>query len=231
MSKYLMAQQKQGINATKGAIDYYNKGASKLQDKAASAEEGLAATNDPNNIGSLGQARSLAIRALGMNRYNEAEAQAVLPPTLYSSISKVFNSAGDENSPMNSAQQQAMNTLFKHSLNSVQQQHDMLRSNAVSEYELHPAADPTKAQQLQQSLGSQFDSHLKQVAQKYSQSAAPATPQSAGQPAQPSALQRLGSYFGMGSQPDAQAQSATGAANTAPMTFEQFKASRKNGGQ
>lgn len=193
-AKMMMMQQQSGAKAVKGALDYYNKNAVKLHDRVTAAEEGLSVTNDPNNIGSTGQARTLMIKAMGMNRYNEAEAQAVLPPTMYSQFSGFLNKAGDETNPLNDAQRQSINAFFKHTLNQTQQQHEILKSNAISDYQMTPGADPQRAGMLQQQLGAPLDAHMKGIAEKYKQ--AQGTPQSQGQPPTPGIADRLRSFLG-----------------------------------
>lgn len=222
MARAVLMQQQGSVKAIKGATDYYNKNVSKLQDKANAAEEGLNATNDPNNMGSVGQARTLMLKAMGMNRYNEQEAKAVMPPTLHSQLANMMNSTGDDSNPLNDSQRQTINSFFKHSLNNVDQQHEMLKSNAISEYQMNPMADPSKSDVLKNQLGAPFTAHLKEIGTKYQQS--PGTPKSEGQPPQPgmmdSAVSGLKNFFG--GQPQAQPSSA-------PMTREQYKASK--GGQ
>src|SRR6266850_1901464 len=67
---YQMQQrQTQGdAQARMKANQVYNSGLPKIQQVAQAASEGLDFANDPQNIGSLGQARTLMLKAMGMNR-------------------------------------------------------------------------------------------------------------------------------------------------------------------
>ena len=219
-SRMMIMQQNMGIKAVKGATDYYNKNVGKLQQQAQAAEQGLASVNDPSNMGSLGQARTLMLKSMGMSRYNDNEAKAVLPPTIYSTISGFLNQAGGENNPLNAQQAQVVNTFFKHTLNAVQQQHEMLKNSALTEYQMQPGADPQRAQALQGQMGKPFDAYLSQLGQKYQGGQPAQAPSPAQQPAPPPAA---GLAQGQ--------QAGPNTASSGPMTFEQFKASRKNAGQ
>lgn len=224
--KYQMQQQKAGNKALSHAYDTYMHAFPEVQKRAQSAQEGLEAVNDPNQIGSIGQAKTLMIKNLGMNRYNQQEGNALVPNQLSGIVHQIFNFAGDGSNPLTPTQRQAMNTVFQGTLQSVRKQHEMAKSNALGSYMNSGYADPVQAQQFKSSLGQDFDKQMNDLTERYKQVPVnpgytpPAPGTSAAQP--PSMVDKLKSMFGMGSQQSQPAQQA-------PMSFEEFKAKRAAG--
>ncbi len=180
--------------ATQKANATYEKGLPDLQKKAFASAEGLKAINDPQQIGSIGQARSLMLRSMGMNRYNEQEASASLPPDVLGYAGQLFNKAdgwqafgngADDKNPLSTTQRQAAASFFNGSLGMVKQGHELLKKTAIGQYNTSNYADPTKSQILQQTLGAPFDEFLNQTSQKPQN--APQQPQAGAQGATPQA--------------------------------------------
>lgn len=187
------ANMKGEASAIAQAQKTYNAGLPKIQQVGSAAAEGLEASNDPSNMGSLGQARTLMLKAMGMNRYNEQEAKAVLPQSLQGLASNIFNMAGGDETPLNEAQRKNINQFFRGQLQSAQQQHESLKQNSLNVAMSSPFATPNTAVHLQ-GLGSAADNMFKQAQEKYS--GVPAT-QGANLTAQPnpSVLDRLKGLF------------------------------------
>lgn len=148
-------------SAIKNATSLYNRGLPKIQQTMLAAQEGLKTVNDPNQIGSLGTGRTLALKMFGMNRYNENEAKAVVPSTLQGHLSSLMNATGDDSTPLNEAQKRSLNTIFLNGIQGAKDQHDLLKQNALGSYSSSLYSKPERSQALQQSLGSAVDSSLK----------------------------------------------------------------------
>lgn len=218
---HMIAAGEKGEEAARQkAIQNYNKSLPKLQQQFQAANEGLSFVNDPKNIGSVGQAKTLMLKAMGMNRFNEDEARAVLPSTLHQAVSTFFNSGGGDNNPMDANQQAMVNQFFRSQIHNVKQQHDLLRQSSLDTYDSSRYAAPTGHQTLQNKLGGGFSQALDSADKQYSQVPATQGPSLSNQSVSPSILQQaiaagkrgLGSVFGGGSQqaPAAQPQSAGG---------------------
>lgn len=197
-----MKNQQGDAMARQQANKAYMAGLPKLQQQAQAASEGLDFSNDPSNPGSLGQARTLMLKAMGMNRYNEQEAKAVLPPALQGHVAMLFNAVGGDMSPLNEAQRTAVNTFFKGSLDHASTQHQMLKQNAMQAYTSSPYANEVGMKALS-TLGSPMEQSLQQASQKYQAIPQTKGPNLTAQP-QPGMLDKLKSYFG-GSQSQPQA--------------------------
>lgn len=184
----------------------YNAGLPKIQQVAQAAAEGLEAANDPQNMGSLGQARTLMLKAMGMNRYNNDEAKAVLPPTLYSYAATLFNQGGDDASPLNTVQRSNVNQFFKGQLDMAQSQHKMLKQNAMNMYTSSPYASDVGMQAMS-GLGAPMEAMFQHASDKYK-----AIPQTQGpnltSAPNPGPLDKLMGFFGGGksAQPQQQQQ-------------------------
>ncbi len=165
----LMGKQMQGgAHAIEAAQKTYNSGLQKIMPAAQAASEGMQLMSDPKNTGSLGQARTLMLKAMGMNRYNEQEAKAVLPPSLQGTVSQIFNSAGGDETPLNDSQKRSVATFFKGQLDQAKQAHETLKANSLNMYQQSPYFDAARGSQLQGSLGAPVDSVLKSALDKYS---------------------------------------------------------------
>ncbi len=248
-AKYLFKQSQGSAKAASHAYDTYSKGLPDLNKKAQASTEGLQIINDPTQIGALGQARSLMLRAMGMNRYNDSEAAKSLPPSLYGTVKNMFQGAegwsgspedagkfGDVN-PMNSLQKKAADSFFRGNLKNVQDQHDLLKKTAAGSYRMSGYYDPAVGQDFDNNVGKDFDNYInKSLAPKpgaipiNQQSPLPQQPQPSGP------LDKLKSMFGMGAKPQPQAQQlmrvkhkATGQTGTIPAqefdpnTYEQVQ--------
>ncbi len=201
-------QLKGEAQAIAAANKQYASGLPKIQQVVQAAGEGLEATNDPTNPGSLGQARTLMLKAMGMNRYNEEEAKAVLPPTLQGYVSGLFNQAGGDQTPLNEVQRQNINQFFKTQLGTAKQQHDALKANAMNAAMSSPYANPSTTPAHLQGLGAPIDQMLQTTSQRFSQVPKTQGPNLTAQP-NPSVVDRLKGYLGLGgasSQPPAPQQ-------------------------
>ncbi len=190
-------QIKGEAQAIAAANKQYNSGLPKIQQVIQAAGEGLDATNDPTNPGSLGQARTLMLKAMGMNRYNEQEAKAVLPPTLMGSVSALFNQAGGDQTPLNEVQRKNINQFFQTQLGQAAQQHQALKSNAMNAAMSSPYANPNSTPQHLQGLGAPIDQMLEATKKKFQSIPTTQGPNLTAQP-NPTVVDRLKSYFGMG---------------------------------
>lgn len=164
----------------------YNSGLPKIQQSLLAASEGLDAVNDPNNKMSRGQFLGTATRALGLSRFpNAEEAKQLLPPSLQGYASEFGNWAGDTKNTMNDADVAAANSFLKSIVQTKQQEHEMLKRNALGMYQSSPFANPEGIQALS-SLGSPMDEQFGTLSKKYAST--PQTratgPQQPGQPPQ-----------------------------------------------
>jgi hypothetical protein len=170
-----MGNQKAENGAYSDANKTYEKGLPDIQHKITAASQGLDAINDPRQIGSKGQARTLMLKAMGMNRYNDNEASAVLPASVYSQVKTLFNNAtqwngagdlNDDKNPLDPAQKQAISHFFGSVINTAKDQHDLLKQQAMQRYSGSRYADPSRAQMLQQQLGGPMDSYISKLNSK-----------------------------------------------------------------
>lgn len=214
MARALLASDKGEENARQKAIANYNKSLPKLQATFQAANEGIQFVNDPRNPGSLGQARTLALKAMGMNRYNENEAAAVVPPALQGTISQLFNQAGGDLNPLNPAQRAALNQFFKQQLHTTKKQHDLLKQASLETYDSSRYAGAVGHQQLSNRLGGGFNQALEDADKQNAQLPATSGPNMAAAP-NPGPLDKLKAFLGLGGQ--------TPAAPQAPMNFEDWK--------
>jgi hypothetical protein len=138
-------RMRQGENdASKQFTKIYNQGLPKIQQAVSAAGEGLKSIDDPAQMGSVGQARTLMLKTMGMSRYNEKEAAATLPPTLLQYAHQLFNTVGDDANPIQPNQKEAVRHFFQSALDTSKQQHDMLYQNAVNAYNISPYAAPNR---------------------------------------------------------------------------------------
>jgi hypothetical protein len=225
MAHMMMQNQKGSASALMAAQKTYMSGLPKIQDQANAAGELMDLANDPKNQGSLGQARTMMLKSMGMNRYNSDEAKSVLGGNLGSTADQLFNAgSGGDNNPLTDSQKQMVNQFAQTMLSTAKQKHDQLKANANQVYGISQYADPAKVQQLQQSLGSPMDSQFAANTKKYQN--LPTTQQGAnGAAPQPTGLAGyLQSILGKSAPAP---QTAPAAAPT--MSFEEFQAARKAG--
>lgn len=207
LTSQLLGNQKAQAAAVKGAVDIYQHGLPDIQKRLDAAKEGLDAVNDPKQVGSIGQAKSLMIKNLGMNRYNEQEGNALVPKTLSQKISEIFNYSGDDNSPLNPAQRAALNQVFMNSLDMAKNKHDMLKKNAMNAYQVSPFFDPTRADQLNQTIGGPLEQSISDIQKQYK--SAPTTNYQPGvtqAPPNQNIFSKLLSHIGLSSNQPAQVQ-------------------------
>lgn len=161
------ANKRGEAHAIDQALNTYKSGKSKLDKPMQAAIEGLNSVNDPENTGSLGQARTLMLSSMGMNRYNENEAKAVLPPAIHGMVASLMNSVGGDESPLNETQKKVVNQFFKSRLESVKRQHDSLKQDSLNAASSSPFSTPSTSSRLS-GLGKSMDDALEEAQQKYS---------------------------------------------------------------
>lgn len=229
--KYMMKNQQYGNKALSHAYDTYMKAFPEVQKRAQSASEGLEAVNDPNQVGSIGQAKTLLIKNLGMNRYNQQEGNALVPGNLSQIFHQMYNTVGGDENPLTDTQRQAMNTVFHNSLQIAKKQHDMAKNNALGSYMQSGYADPMQAQQFKSQVGQDFDKQLNDTVDRFKEVPKTVGYQPPGSGSQsvkppPSMVDRLKSMFSPSQPPQpSQPQQAP-----PTMSFEEFK-KRKAAGQ
>jgi hypothetical protein len=172
-------------SAVQHVVDIYQHGLPEIIKQQQALKEGLDTINDPKQVGSLGQARSLAIRSTGMTRFNEHEGNQMVPATASQKVAEIFNYAGDGSSPLNDAQRAALNQVFMNGLKQTKDRHDMLKKNALNSYQVSPFFDATRADQLNNTIGSPFEESYKQSMDTYKN--LPTTNYAPGTPAPPQA--------------------------------------------
>lgn len=171
--KYMSRSQQAGNKALSHAYDIYAKGVPDIMKSSSAAEEGLNALNDPTQSGSLGIVRSQMLRSMGMNRYNDNEAKATMPPNLYQYAKTLFNGvsswdgdtskAPDDVNPMSAQQKQAANSFFRGALQVSLQKHQVFKSMALDSYRNSGYFDPDRAKQFQATVGQDLDQHLQSI--------------------------------------------------------------------
>lgn len=162
-----LAKNRGTSSAIEKANGYYMKGLPKIQEMSKAAQMGLESVNDPKQVGSLGQARTMLLKTFGMNRYNENEANAVLPPAVRGTFAKLFNSAGDDMNPLNESQRAAVNSIFSSTLEHAKTQHEMLKQNALNSYKTSPYYEPERGALLENTMGAPFAKELEGSITKY----------------------------------------------------------------
>lgn len=220
----LQNKQVQGDSQARSAAGKaYMSGLPKIQDIATAASEGLDLSNDPQNIGSIGQARTLMLKAMGMKRYNEQEAKAVLPSSLQGHVATIFNSAGADIDPLNEVQRSSINQFFKGQLDNAAIQHKQLKQNAMGLYTRSPYASESGLQEMGK-MGAETEQAMAQAASKYKDISHTKGPNLTPHP-NPGPVDKLKSFLGMGGQqPQAQApQASPSPSGGAPMSFEDWK--------
>lgn len=170
----MQANQRGEAAAIKQAQDLYSKAVPDLRKKMTAINEGLDAVNNPNDPGALGKARTAILSSMGMNRYNENEAKAILPPNMYSTASGLFNMGGDDSNPLSDVQKKATNSFFTGQLDNIRQQHSASKQSAINAAMSSPFATQMTSQRLA-NLGQPEEEYLGKIATKFSN-----TPQTKG---------------------------------------------------
>lgn len=182
----------------------YNQGASKLQDVAMNALEGLKSIDDPNNMAAVGQARALLLKSTGLNRFNEQEAKALLGDSLYGKSMQLLNSLGRDENPLTEAQRRSVKSILADSLRNTKTRHDMLKENAINAYTSSPFASSDRAELLKRSLGGGFSKQLEDATKEAPEVASSRDPNQAPKPgaypASPTIGDKLKSFLGLGGQ-------------------------------
>lgn len=189
-ARMVLQNQKQGASAIQSAQKQYMSGLPKIQQQLSASQELSDVANDPKNVGSIGQARTLMLKSMGMSRYNEQEAKAVMPPSLQSAVTGMFNQAGGDDTPLNAAQQRAINTFSQHMAANANNSHEQLKQNVMTGYQMSPYYDPSRGQQMQQQLGQPFSQAYGDFTKKSQQVSNSATPP-AQQPAPQGSVDKL----------------------------------------
>lgn len=221
--KYLLHSQQSGNKALQHAYDMYAHGQPKIQERLGAISEGLDAANDPQQINSIGAAKTLLIKSLGMNRYNQQEGNQLVPPQLGSTIHQIYNALGGEMNPLTASQRDAVVKTLRNGLQATKASHQNLKGMALGSYKTSGYYDPNSASNLQSMMGQEVDKSIDELDKKYSQPVNQ-MPTGSGVPQQPpSMIDRLKGMFG-GS------QSAPTPSSQPPMSFDEFK-KRKAAGQ
>lgn len=236
--KYVQ-HQTQMTNAASGkAYKGFADSLTKLRSSVDSAGEGLQAINDPKQGGSLGIARSNMLRTMGMNRYNENEAKATLPPNLLQQAQQIFAGATNgwdgkevrdvsDSNPMTPEQKAATENFFKSHIAHALKTHDQLKNQAQGSLQASGVADPVIQANLNDAMDkagfkdyatSLLTPKPGSIPSNYNSPPAGSGTQSA--PQQQGMIDKLKSMFGVKPQPQSP---------QSPMTFEEFKAKRASG--
>lgn len=206
--RYLYKQKSQESGAMKHAFDTYMKAFPDVQKRAQSASEGLEAINDPNQVGSVGQAKTLMIKNLGMNRYNQQEGNALVPTQFGQVVHQIFNAVGADNNPLTDTQRAALNSVFQNGFQQARKQHQMAKANAMQSYSLSGFYDPAEGEKLKSQMGADFDQQLDAIQERYKN-----VPKTGGyqpgasqvpQPQDQGLLGKLGSFLGISGKPQQQ---------------------------
>lgn len=201
MAKMQMQQTKAQQGAVQQVNNTYNKGLPPLQKTISAAQEGLAAVNDPKNIGSLGTTRTLMLRVMGMNRYNPYEASQTMPSHLLGAVTDIFNKAGGDTNPLDESQRAVSNQFFMSALDRANEDHEQLKQNAINTYRVSPFYNPQQETALVNTIGGPVSQGIAKTRQMYQQVPATQGPQTTNKPL-PSVLDKLKAKFqGMGGNP------------------------------
>jgi hypothetical protein len=149
------------------AHQVYKEGLVPIQKMLSASAEGLQAISDPKQVGSLGQARTLALKAFGMNRYNQDEAKAVIPAHLQSMVAELFNKGGGDESPLDDSTRRSTASLFRNNIQAAKEQHDILKKNALANYGASLYSNPDRATALGQTIGAPTDEYISQTLKKF----------------------------------------------------------------
>jgi len=234
---YVAAQRKMmqgGASAIQSAVKAYQSGVPKIQDALGSAFEGLQAVNDPNNRMARGQAKTLMLKSLGMNRFNEQEAKSLLPNSIYGSIANIGNAADNDATPLTQNEQSALNSAFMTAANTAHDKHQQLVQNVTNGYAMNPFADPSRESQLA-NIGAPIENSFQQKMSVFKKAPTNPTFTGGGTPTQPQSLvDKLTSFFRPSQQGGGQAPQAAGGMDMQSAAAREIAvraAKRKAGGQ
>lgn len=196
-AKIMGRQQTGDAQARQKAMDFYNHQFPAMQKQAGELMSSYPAVADPKNTMSLGLAKGQALRAMGMNRFNEAESNALIGPSLTAKMARVMNFAGDDNSPLTDAQRKDVLDLMMSGIQELGTKHKQISDQAMGTYRVSPYANETGAQTIMAQLGQNgFGKQVDDFVNKYQ---APA--QTAGGqpqtivPQNPGTMDRLKQFF------------------------------------
>jgi hypothetical protein len=166
-----IALHKQQLTDQSKALDKvnsdYTKAIPKLQDQAAALEEYKGALANPNQM-TIGTVKSLALKAMGMNRYNKDEANAVLPPSVQGIAANIMNMGGGNESPLNPQQLNDATNFGAMMVKSLEQKHNIIKANALNGYMMNPRHDQDAASALQNQMGAPLSNQIGDLTQGYS---------------------------------------------------------------
>lgn len=186
-SKLKQLNDKNQASAIKGVFDSYKGSAKPLEDKIDAANTMLGALKS-NDQTSLGVIRSSQLKMMGLNRFNEAEGQAVAGNSyrnmVQSALSKIgIPETGD--GALNDAQRNAAVKFAQNALNEAQDRHNAMKADALATYQASPDYDETKYKELQSTLGQPTDQRLSKFRSElgdFHASALPSAPQASNAP-------------------------------------------------
>lgn len=206
-----------GLNSknVKDAQGVYNKGLTKLQDQVQSIDELGKVIDNPNQM-SLGLARTKIISALGMNRYNGDEAKAILPSSLYKTVSGIMSAPGGDSSSLSPTQVRDIGTIATGLLDTAQSRHNTLKSTALNHYIASPGSNQDELGVLKDNLGGPLDAQISNLRKQYADRASTSVQAEAPKSTPPQqgilneVTDKLSSYFNPKSAASQQAASPSG---------------------
>lgn len=216
-AKYLFMNTKATSGAAKHSYDMYAKALPDIQKGLQSAQEGLEAVNDPNQINSIGQAKTLLIKNLGMNRYNQQEGNALVQPQYAQIFNELYNKLGNDQNPLTETQRRAINSTFSGALQRVKAQHATAKQTALGSFRTSGYYDPSTEQSLTNNMGGDVDKNIDSTIERFKQ-----VPQNPGYqpgaqtPPQQSAFDKLKGMFGFGGSTQSNPNPAQGSPDETP---------------
>lgn len=189
-----LAMQKNMMNKTAGAMkdvnNAYSQGSKPLEDKLDAAT-GLLGALKQNDATTLGQSRSFMLKAMGLNRFNEAEGQAVSPQSYRSMIESALSKVGlpvEGQGTLTDQQRSSITKFANTALDEAQDRHNAVKSQALQQYENSPFFEPEKFKQISNTIGGPIDQRISKLKAGYDElhtNAIPSTqPQATSQPNQ-----------------------------------------------
>lgn len=191
--KFAQQQQSQQLSAAKSMNSTYNRGASKMSDQMGAIGEGIDALQNPTQI-TRGFIKTNLLKALGMNRFNEAEANALLPPTLAGAASRLLAGVGADTDPIPANQAAALSRVYKSLASTVDQKHAQLVEDLKSQYPSQlgpaPALGDVRTKAFKDTLSRFASPQLTPEQQLKSDAPLPVAPPATG------VVDKLASFFG-----------------------------------
>lgn len=164
-SKLKKDNDKNQSNALKDVYNKYDTGSKALEDKL-DAGTGLLGALKQNDQTSLGQIRSFTLKAMGLNRFNEAEGQAVSPSSYRNMVATALSKAGlpvEGEGALNDQQRAAATKFANTLLDEAQDRHNAIKSQALAGYQTSPYFDENKYKEVSSTLGSPLDSRINKL--------------------------------------------------------------------